>query len=110
MTLSDIGHNGGDSYATNMESHGLFGTDAVLHLKDKSFAVKVPLPGAHMVLNAAAGALVGSLLGLTTEEIAAGIAKITPVSGRNNLIPLEKYTLIDDCYNANGKSMKAAIV
>lgn len=71
--------------------------------------IHVPLPGAHMVLNAAAAACVARLFGLSAEEIAAGIEKIQPVSGRNNLIRLEKYTLIDDCYNANPASMRAAI-
>ncbi|MDE5591180.1 MAG: UDP-N-acetylmuramoyl-tripeptide--D-alanyl-D-alanine ligase, partial [Acetatifactor sp.] len=105
--------------AGSIESHGLWGSDAVLrfHLPGKAesagkmdeLSVHVPLPGAHMVLNAAAAACVAVLFGLTHKEIARGIAKIEPVSGRNNLIRLSKYTLIDDCYNANPASMRAAI-
>ena len=38
-----------------------------------------------------------------------GIRKVEPVSGRSHLISLPKYTLIDDCYNANPVSMRAAI-
>lgn len=71
--------------------------------------VHVPLPGSHMVLNAAAAACVARLFGLTLNEIARGMEKIEPVSGRNNLIRLSRYTLIDDCYNANPASMRAAI-
>jgi len=71
--------------------------------------VHVPLPGRHMVLNAAAAACVGRLFGLTAEEIAAGIAKTASVGGRANIIHLPRYTLIDDCYNANPESMRAAI-
>jgi UDP-N-acetylmuramoyl-tripeptide--D-alanyl-D-alanine ligase len=98
-------------YASDMVSHGLFGSDAVLHIpgEKKEISVHVPLPGAHMVLNAAAAASVGLVLGLSCEQIRAGIGKITPVSGRNRLIRLERYTLIDDCYNANPASMRAAI-
>ncbi len=102
--------------ATDIKSRGLFGSDATLlyDLNKKGVAVgkvepRVPLPGKHMVLNAAAAACVARLFQLSEEQIAAGIAGIRPVSGRNNLIPLEKYTLIDDCYNANPASMKAAI-
>lgn len=62
-----------------------------------------------MVLNSAAAACVAGLLGLTPEQIGAGIRKIRPVNGRNNLIRLREYTLIDDCYNANPASMKAAV-
>lgn len=111
-------------YATDIVSKGLWGSEAVLVRKacatdaevpcetnvgESRFNVQVPLPGAHMVLNAAAATCVAGLFGLTEKEIAAGIGKIIPVSGRNNLIHLPKYTLIDDCYNANPASMKAAI-
>lgn len=69
----------------------------------------VTLPGVHMVINAAAAACVGRLLGLSQDQIVEGIRKVEPVSGRSHLISLEKYTLIDDCYNANPVSMRAAI-
>jgi len=71
--------------------------------------IHVPLPGVHMVLNAAAAACVGRLFGLTGEEIAEGIAGVTPVNGRANILRLPHYTLIDDCYNANPESMSAAL-
>lgn len=95
--------------ATRIESHGLWGSDAVLEFCDTCMEIHVPLPGVHMVLNAAAAACVARLFGLSGEDIASGIEQIQPVSGRNNLMRLEKYTLIDDCYNANPASMRAAI-
>lgn len=102
--------------AERIQSRGLFGSDAVLRFSGESALaeagqqrIHVPLPGAHMVRNAAAAACVAGLFGLSAEEIAAGIGKVASVSGRANLIRLEKYTLIDDCYNANPVSMKAAI-
>lgn len=103
------GNDGQEVYAENIVSHGLFGSECTLHIGQESVQVNVPLPGRHMVLNAAAAACVGKYFGMTPEEIAAGISKITPVSGRNNLIRLEQYTLIDDCYNANPASMRAAL-
>lgn len=97
-------------YATDIVSKGLWGSDAVLHFKEaQSLAVHVPLPGRHMVINAAAAACVGELLGLDGEQIGQGISKVAAISGRNNLMRLQHYTLIDDCYNANPVSMKAAI-
>lgn len=120
--------------AGEIVSHGLWGSDAVLELDavlsesaalagaeaagpqgtaetgaTQKVKIRVPLPGAHMVLNAAAAACVARLFGLSDGEIASGVEKIQPVSGRNNLIPTDSYTLIDDCYNANPASMKAAI-
>ena len=74
-----------------------------------SYGIEVPLPGTHMVLNAAAAACVAEWLGLVPEQIQAGIKKMTAVGGRNNLIRTARLTLIDDCYNANPVSMKAGI-
>lgn len=98
-------------YADRIVSKGLWGSDAVLHMgeADMEVSIEVPLPGIHMVANAAAAACVAKLLGLTSEQIAEGIKHVSAIGGRNNLIRLPKYTLIDDCYNANPVSMKAAI-
>ncbi len=98
-------------YAVDIISKGLWGSDAVLHFtqEENTLSVQVPLPGRHMVINAAAAACVGRLLGLDFEQIASGINKVAAISGRNNLIRMPHYTLIDDCYNANPVSMKAAI-
>ncbi len=111
--------------AGDIVSRGLWGSDAVLTIRRQEdseeaagagegkagvkIAIQVPLPGRHMVLNSAAAACVAGLMGLTPEQIAEGIRRIRPVRGRNNLIPLKEYTLIDDCYNANPASMKAAV-
>ena len=43
------------------------------------------------------------------DEIAAGIEKADTIGGRSHIIRDEKLTVIDDCYNANPVSMKAAI-
>ena len=96
-------------YATDLVEKGLYGSEAMLHLGQGQFPISVPLPGSHMVINAAAAACVGRLLGLSEEEIAAGIRDVKPVSGRSRLIPLRDHVLIDDCYNANPVSMRAAI-
>lgn len=102
-------------YASDIVSKGLWGSDALLHMRhpngqaEGTFKIQVPLPGRHMVLNAAAAACVARLLGLDKEQITRGISKVSAVSGRANLISLADYTLIDDCYNANPVSMKAAL-
>lgn len=100
-------------YATDVVSKGLWGSEALLHMPDKGpqavFSIQIPLPGVHMVINSTAAACVGSLLGVSKEQIVAGIRKLAAINGRNHLIKLSRYTLIDDCYNANPVSMKAAI-
>lgn len=47
--------------------------------------------------------------GLSDEEIVGGISSVEPVGGRSHVIHEDKVTIIDDCYNANPVSMKAAI-
>ena len=98
-----------DAYADNIHSLSLRGTTCTLHLGDNSIDVLIPIPGHHMVYNALAGAMVGRELGLTSEEIKAGIEALVPVSGRNNMISTDSFLIIDDCYNANPISTKASI-
>lgn len=100
----------GNVYATDVVGNGLWGSKAVLHGSEgEAYEVTVSQPGMHMVLNAAAAACVAELLGLSPAQIQTGIKRVEAVGGRNNLIRTEKYTLIDDCYNANPVSMKAGI-
>lgn len=96
-------------YASDVVSKGLFGSEAVICAEQSAFPVEIPLPGTHMVLNALAAAGVGMQMGLTAQEIKQGIAAVESVSGRSNVLSLAEYTLIDDCYNANPASMRAAI-
>jgi UDP-N-acetylmuramoyl-tripeptide--D-alanyl-D-alanine ligase len=98
-----------DVIAMDVAAHGLFGSTCNISVKGAVFAATVPQPGEHMVLNALAATSVGALLGLTCEEIAAGIGAVQALGGRSNIIRLENLTLIDDCYNANPNSMKASL-
>lgn len=100
---------GMDAYADNVQSLSLKGTACTLHIGEEILDVTIPIPGHHMVYNALAGALVGQELGLSGDELKAGIESLTPVSGRNNLIETESLFIIDDCYNANPVSMKASL-
>lgn len=96
-------------FASDVENKGLFGSEALLNMPNEKRKIKVPLPGNHMVINATAAACVARLLGLSTDQIVNGIAGAESIGGRSNLIHLRGITLIDDCYNANPVSMKAAI-
>lgn len=107
--------------ASGAVSRGLEGTEFDIDFADSATAQTgmnfeahslhafVPLPGSHMVLNALAAAAVASSLGLSDDEIRLGLANVEHVAGRNNLIHTEKYLVVDDCYNANPKSMCNAV-
>ena len=96
-------------YGELLEDKGLFGSKFLIHTPEECFEAEIPLPGQHMMYNALAAAAVGKSLGLTKEEIVAGIASVKPTNGRCNIIPCKDRVLIDDCYNANPVSTCAAI-
>ncbi|MCF2554310.1 UDP-N-acetylmuramoyl-tripeptide--D-alanyl-D-alanine ligase [Faecalicatena contorta] len=97
-------------YATDIRPLGLKGSACTIHLPSgDTFDCVVPLPGAHMISNALAGASVGYTLGLTPDEIKAGIEGLPSIPGRGNIISTDKLIILDDCYNANPISMKASI-
>ncbi len=100
---------GKSAFATDIQNHGLFGSDFKMTLFGQELPASVPLPGQHMVINALAAATVGKLLGMEEEDILKGIASVQATGGRSNIMKLADKTVIDDCYNANPVSMKAAI-
>ena len=73
------------------------------------FGVHIPAHGRHLVYAAMEAAAVGMSLGLSREEIAAGIAAYKVMGRRGALWAGEKLTLVDDSYNANPDSMRCAI-
>jgi len=70
---------------------------------------KIPAYGSHLASLMPAAAAVGRLLGLTDDEIVRGALSYAPVDGRANVKDTGSITLIDDCYNANPHSVKAAL-
>ena len=96
-------------WADEIKPEGLKGISCCIHAGEESFSVLIPVPGKHSVYNALAATAVGLTYGLTIEEIRRGIESLQSVSGRFHIIETPKYTVIDDCYNANPISMKASL-
>jgi len=75
-----------------------------------SLSVTLALPGKHNVANALAAIAVGLACELTLQEIGDGLASVEPVPGRLSVqVGRAGVQVIDDCYNANPGSVKAAI-
>lgn len=67
-------------------------------------------PGLHNVKNALAAAAAATALDIGPQAVTAGLARFTGMKGRLQKKPgLNGATLIDDTYNANPESVRAAI-
>ena len=70
---------------------------------------QLPVPGIHMVQNAMLAIAAGRAFGLSLEECAAGLASTPLTKARLQIKEINGIQFIDDSYNANPDSMKAAL-
>ena len=88
---------------------GLSGTRFTVCYEGKKIPIRTNCPGIHMVLNALTALVVGTLLGVSVDQIQAGITGYTPISGRMHIVEAARITVINDAYNANPSSMAASL-
>ena len=69
----------------------------------------LPVPGRHNVVNALAAIGVGLEMGLSFEEIARGLAGVVLTEMRLEVVETASLKIINDTYNANPTSTKAAL-
>lgn len=74
-----------------------------------SFKVHVNAVGEHSVRNILAATAVALAANIPPATIKEGLAKFAPIDGRMNTVTVAGVTLINDTYNANPASMRAAI-
>ncbi|SHH38065.1 UDP-N-acetylmuramoyl-tripeptide--D-alanyl-D-alanine ligase [Clostridium grantii] len=67
------------------------------------------MPGEHNILNTLLCIECCELLGMSFEEMEKGLNNIERTSMRLDIVKGDKFTIIDDCYNASPDSTKAAI-
>ncbi|MGI9114350.1 MAG: UDP-N-acetylmuramoyl-tripeptide--D-alanyl-D-alanine ligase, partial [Chthoniobacterales bacterium] len=70
---------------------------------------QLPVPGLHMVQNALLAIAAGRALGVSLEDCAAGLASAPLTKARLQVREINGVQFIDDSYNANPDSMKAAL-
>lgn len=93
-------------HVTDIDDRGLEGVACTVTIEGEHYRLTTSAPGRYMIYPMAMAAAIGRRLGLTGEEIAAGVAAYTTVGSRMHLIRLPGERLvIDDCYNANPQSM-----
>lgn len=69
----------------------------------------VPLLGRHNVYNALAALAAGFSLGLSPQEMQAGLSRLAPPKMRYEVHHVGAWTFINDAYNASPASMRAAL-
>jgi len=70
---------------------------------------QLPVPGIHMVQNAMLAVAAGRVFGVSIEECAVGLASTPLTKARLQIKEIGGIQFIDDSYNANPDSMKAAL-
>ncbi len=99
-----------DYYPTDIILNAQGCAGFTLHSPQGQIFIQLVLPGRHNVLNALAAAAVAIAAGASLMDVQLGLAAMQPVKGRINLIQANaRVRLIDDTYNANVDSAKAAI-
>lgn len=104
-----FGVQGGDIHAENMVLKPL-SCEFDLVYGGKRAAVVLPVPGRHNVHNAVAAAALALAAGLDVQNVADGLKNFANIKGRLQIKPgIKNATVLDDTYNANPDSMKAAL-
>ena len=98
-----------DSIETLWDQTG-FRTSCQVTTPEQAFHIELRLAGRHNLMNALAATAAATAVGATAEEIRQGLASLETVKGRLQLLSGERgCRLIDDSYNANPSSVRAAI-
>jgi UDP-N-acetylmuramoyl-tripeptide--D-alanyl-D-alanine ligase len=89
------------------------GSDVVMTLERRRLAFRIGAPGRHWVINSLGVLACASALGADPERAAAALADFAPPKGRGRRHRLRwpggDVTLIDESYNANPASIRAAL-
>ena len=104
------GGEGLDYRAVDVESDGASRMTCRIVTPSGEFPVEIPALGAHMIYPTLMAAAVGEHFGLTHQQIADGVLLFAPTKMRMNILHRgEGITILNDTYNANPQSMRAAV-
>jgi UDP-N-acetylmuramoyl-tripeptide--D-alanyl-D-alanine ligase len=85
-------------------------SEIVVNMPGGEAGATLHAPGLHNVKNALAAAAAASALDIAPQAVAAGLGRFRGIKGRLQKTPaLNGATLIDDTYNANPDSVRAAV-
>ena len=96
--------------ARSIQGMGVRGVSFTATTPIGDMSIRLNLPGAHNVANALAAVAVGLACEVSLTDIRDGLESLQPSDGRlrSTILP-SGASIIDDCYNANPGSVRAAI-
>jgi UDP-N-acetylmuramoyl-tripeptide--D-alanyl-D-alanine ligase len=71
--------------------------------------IQLQIPGKHNLLSAVLGAAIGYDFGISSTEIKSGLETVKPISQRMEYFSQDNILFINDTYNSNPDSLRAAI-
>ncbi len=96
--------------ARNIQGMGVRGVSFIASTPLGDMSIRLNLPGVHNVANALAATAVGLACELSLTDIRDGLESLQPSDGRlRSMVSPSGAAIIDDCYNANPGSVRAAI-
>ncbi|WP_347072567.1 UDP-N-acetylmuramoyl-tripeptide--D-alanyl-D-alanine ligase [Intestinimonas butyriciproducens] len=99
-----------DYRATGVESDGEKSVRCHVRTPRSGFDVEIPALGNHMLYPTLTAAAVAEHFGMTGGEIARGVLRFAPTKMRMNILKRgDEITILNDAYNANPQSMRAAV-
>jgi UDP-N-acetylmuramoyl-tripeptide--D-alanyl-D-alanine ligase len=99
-----------DYRATGVESDGEKSVRCHVRTPRSGFDVEIPALGNHMLYPTLTAAAVAEHFGMTGGEIARGVLRFAPTKMRMNILKRgDGITILNDAYNANPQSMRAAV-
>ena len=93
----------------NKTASGNQGVSFTVESARGSFPVQLGLEGEHFISDALAAVAVGLEMGVNSSDIAKSLAAFRNMEGRQEMLSVDGYTIIKDCYNAGPESMAAAL-
>lgn len=99
-----------DVWASDVTIDSLGHASFILNMQQQQRRLRLALPGLHNVKNALASAAATLAIGASLDDVVQGLQSMSSVKGRLNVTRItQALTVIDDTYNANASSIKAAI-
>ena len=104
-----LGDENADVCALNIRQEDDGMTFTLEDREEDTTEVHIPAMGRHNVANALAAYAAATRLGLNAKRVIAGLSQFQQTGMRQKVVHSKGVDVIEDCYNANPDSMKAAL-